>query len=292
MELATTIRNNVYNDYYVGNSYRRGSYLRQARTTSHVCNGYQRCVAREINYPTNENVRQYYYRTINYRLPSGIYQYITKPAGYSTSTRPVGQYVNLGYSNLPIHYSRLPGSYEISLEYKTFGNSHKFNRYVFDGVSFTGNYLDSVRCNTLYDCDYRVTNDFLEDYTENREKFEKLNVVFRPISLSNPFPGKKGRGRTPGSNWRWNVSKITHNRGLREPERIFFDTEPMYQITLTPQLIRSIRTYNKNQDGGYGNFKLTCGRGTGRECKSSFIRDTYRSYFSGCGISSSWNACS
>ena len=50
---------------------------------------------------------------------------------------------------------------------------------------------------------------------------DNLNVVFRPISLSNPFPGIDGKGRTPGSNWKNHLSVITNNRSLSDPERIF-----------------------------------------------------------------------
>ena len=125
-------------------------------------------------------------------------------------------------------------------------------------------------------------------------------MVFRVISLTNPFPGKNGTGRTPGSNWNSDsIQKyITRNRNLQDPERIYFDREPMYEIKLTPSVIRQIRSYNRTQTlynhGGYADFNLDCETGTGRQCKSRFIRETFRTYFnqSRCGMSNDWNRCS
>ena len=56
----------------------------------------------------------------------------------------------------------------------------------------------------------------------------------------------------------------------------------MYKITLTPSLISSIRKYNESHD--MSDYNLECNT-AGRQCKSNFIRKTYASYFSGCGIS-------
>ena len=56
----------------------------------------------------------------------------------------------------------------------------------------------------------------------------------------------------------------------------------MYKITLTPSLISSIKQYNESHD--MSDYNLECNT-AGNECKSNFIRKTYSSYFSGCGIS-------
>lgn len=290
IELNKKIHDDIYTDFYVGSSYSRNYYRRELRTTSHVCTDGTRCRADQIKYPANDSIRQYYHREINYELPNNIYRYVSKPPGYSSNYRPPLQYIDVGYSNLPVHYSRLENRYDISLEYKTFGRNHKFNKYVFDGVSFTGNYRDSVKCNTLYDCNYRVRNDFM--YCNHRN-CKDLRVVFRPISLSNPFPGENGGGRAPGENWRWDVSKITRNRNLSNPERIYFDREPMYQITLDAKTILAIRGYNRNASGGYSDFNLRCVVGEGTECKSNFIRNTFINNFNTrlCGMSNDWNKC-
>ncbi|MDD2518526.1 MAG: hypothetical protein PHG18_01395 [Bacilli bacterium] len=67
----------------------------------------------------------------------------------------------------------------------------------------------------------------------------------------------------------------------------------MYEITLNTQSILAIRNHNRNTSGGYSDFNLTCITGTGKECKSSFIRTKFRSLFntSLCGMSNTWNQC-
>lgn len=290
IELSKKIRTDVYTDFYVGSSYSRNAYRKTLKTTKHECSTGQECVPKQLEYPANDNIRQFSKREINYGLPNNIYQYVSKPPGYSSHTRPPIQYIDMSYSNLPVHYSRLENLYNISLEYKTFGRNHKFNKYVFDGVPFTGNYRDSVKCETLYECKYKVRNDFM--YCDGRV-CKDLQVIFRPVSLSNPFPGKSGGGRSPGENWRWDVSKITRNRNLNVPERIYFDREPMYEINLNTFSILSIRSHNRNVSGGYSDFNLTCLTGKGEECKSQFIRNKFIAYFNKklCGMSNDWGLC-
>lgn len=292
IELEERTSNTVYTDFYVGNSFSRNSYRRTLNTHKYECSGNRRCTTSSLTYPANDSIRQFVIREVKYELPANTYRYVSKPGGVSSNMRPAGQYIDLGYSNLPVHFSRLPGKYDISLEYTTFGRNHKFNKYVFDGVSFTGDYRDAVRCSTLYDCEYRVKEEIFDC---DGPQCKNVNVVFRPISLSNPFPGENAPtgGRAPGENWRWYVHKITRNRGLTDPERIFFDRRPMYEITLNTQSILAIRSHNRTTVGGYSDFNLTCITGTGKECKSTFIRTKFRSLFntSLCGMSNTWNQC-
>jgi len=67
----------------------------------------------------------------------------------------------------------------------------------------------------------------------------------------------------------------------------------MYEITLNTALIGQIRKYNRDARGGYSDFSLECLTGTGRECKSQFIRNTFNSSFVSrwCGMSSDWDRC-
>lgn len=270
-------------EYHSGKNSSTNNSKFKKKINSYSCSGNKPCVTVKVEYPVRDTVVRTTNRTVTYELPRNSFRYISKLNGFSTTSKPASEYVDLGYGNLPVHYMRKSGDYDISLEYNTLGNNHKFNKYVFSGNSFGG--VSTPKCSKTYQCKYSVSNRIIT--TENN-----LNVVFRPISLSNPFPGIDGKGRTPGSNWKNHLSVITNNRSLSDPERIFFDREPMYQITLTPQLIRNIRDYNRKQVGGYGDFNLTCKDGTGRECRSKFIRDAYRSYFSGCGINNNWKACS
>lgn len=97
---------------------------------------------------------------------------------------------------------------------------------------------------------------------------------FRVISLSNPFPARDGSSRMPGSNWLTDTGNnvydyIQNNRGVTTEE--VYKQEPIYKITLDSQSMVKIREYNKTHT--YSNPNITCEKGTGRMCISSFIRN-------------------
>ncbi len=112
-------------------------------------------------------------------------------------------------------------------------------------------------------------------------------VVYRPISLSNPFPGHNGDSRTPGANWASKNNSvindyITNNRGVNTDK--VYNLTPMYTITLTPTLISNIRQYNNTVVGGYGDDSLYECSDMKLTCKSKFIHSKYLSSFSGCAM--------
>lgn len=156
---------------------------------------------------------------------------------------------------------------------------------------------------TTYECTYKVKNEIVD-----KTDYKDLNIIYRTISLNNPFPGKDGESREAGANWDWQPLidlNITNNRET-ETEDMYKDLDPLYKITLTPSLIKEIRKYNDEQDtksvtyynnkservtgnAGYSDFNLTCTGGT--HCISSFIRDDFKKYFSGCGIDDTGLRC-
>lgn len=156
---------------------------------------------------------------------------------------------------------------------------------------------------TTYECTYKVKNEIVD-----KTDYKDLNIIYRTISLNDPFPGKDGDTREAGSNWNWQPLidlNITNNRET-ETEDMYKDLDPLYKITLTPSLIKEIRKYNDEQDtksvtyynnkservtgnAGYSDFNLTCTGGT--HCLSSFIRDDFKKYFSGCGIDDTGLRC-
>lgn len=92
-------------------------------------------------------------------------------------------------------------------------------------------------------------------------------LVFRPISLSDPFPGSNGKGRTPNSKV-WTSEKIGRYISSRKDA---YTKKPLYSVTLTSSQIKNIRKYNKNHK--YDDFNLKCvGSKTGTACYSDFIR--------------------
>lgn len=118
------------------------------------------------------------------------------------------------------------------------------------------------------------------------------NVIYRPISLKDPFPGIDGGGRIPGSNWNrllrdrygkliyYNGSVvgvsdyyIRYNRGYNDYE--IYQTKPLYTIKLDADTINYIRDYNDavRQDpnsSDYNDFDFVCEKG--EKCISNFLR--------------------
>ena len=117
-----------------------------------------------------------------------------------------------------------------------------------------------------------------------------IPIIYRTISLKNPFPSKQINGRTkdfntdaisgryPGANWNSTElvkTKIRENRGVRDNN--VYNKDPLYVIKLDAQTIRKIRTYNaekrKGNNGGYGDFNLSCLETDGSKCLSkTFLR--------------------
>ena len=126
-----------------------------------------------------------------------------------------------------------------------------------------------------------------------------INLVFRSVSLYSPeqaFPGETGTGRRPGDNWfsldgSLVTNYITKNRGV-ENYKVYKES-PMYEVTLTPSLMKEIREYNKKQNGsvisiynqtgiaGYADYNSMKCIGNASKCMSTVIRDWG---VAGCGI--------
>lgn len=331
----------------------------------------------EYIYPINEEARSEIEKSYSYHLPEDQYQYILKPQGLSVSEKPTDEdqeYINLGYTNLPVHFMTPEGSYPITLTYNKFSEKenleHKFDDIVFGtdrnkSLVYSCNYYvdnEIIECadppctgannpdsnpesceekcgsddTCLTDCrecvancdgdqsciedscltgnndnPYDPTTDGLDALAcilrcngdqsciercatcsgqhcvtcsgSNCDNWRGLAVVYRPISLENPFPGIDGETREPGSNWK--SSKVTidgetkylyisNNRNVTESEIYAAHVEPMYSFTLTPSVIMKIRNYNDTTS--YGDFNMKCLKdsdGMWQECKSNFLRN-------------------
>lgn len=204
-----------------------------------VCGGNQKCETGYETYPTSTTVRQTTTKTYTYNLPNNVYRYVAKNGvSYNTATEAALSnypYVDVGFSNLPVHYSTPATTYNYYLEYyysngtpNLFGLNQKYMKYnkIQPGSQETYNGL--VMSSTLkYHCTYNVTSGLQEQTcTYNGEervipegetaasvcpncvgdcsnviKTGDVNVIYRPIDLKNPFPGESGNGRSSGSNW-------------------------------------------------------------------------------------------
>lgn len=336
----------------------------------------------DVTYPVNDWLRMFTTKEFDYKLYSGVYNYVRKDNGQSLNYNPGSNYYVVGYSNLPTHYSRKTRSdYTFSLDFspEVFGVNQKFYKFmklgyntgitygqesivsIYEklwnnpylnglindcyegGTHLSHSFVNAINsygistndflttpCAKQYNCrlvsSYKVScsGDILSSYNYSRNyqqlraciqsqivdrvgqpaftdtdytykctytikneivcppdtgcEYIGLSAIYRTINLNNPFPS-----RTAGPNWNSSAvsSYITNNRGVNT-NKIYSSRGPLYKITLTPNLISSIKDYNKNHN--MSDYNLNC-NGAGLECKSNFIRSTYASYFSGCGIS-------
>ena len=256
----------------------------------------------QYSYPTNAWYEQVTKRNYTYTLPDGLNNYVDKPSGFSSST-PTANYDYIPFSNLPIHYSTKPGDYTYYINTTTYGPSNKFNSYIIGTTNFN---RVSYHADTKYACTYKISNNKTIICVEgtNDTACSKddggTDLVYRPISLYYPFPGQNAtttNQRTAGKNWATAsgtdaISKyIYNNRGVSYYE--LYKLQPMYEITLTPALMRKIQQYNTTKNNtkewyyrgtakevfatvGYSDYSLTCktnadGSKT-KQCTSAIIR--------------------
>lgn|GEM_PF-4293144 len=118
------------------------------------------------------------------------------------------------------------------------------------------------------------------DYSVCKGKF----IIYRTISLENPFPGKEisnivsefndnVKGRYPGTNWNGVTlvnQKIRNNRGV-SGSSIYQKTEPLYSFVLDGPKIEAIRKYNENKS--YNDFLLDCTKNDSSACVSRFVHN-------------------
>ena len=103
-----------------------------------------------------------------------------------------------------------------------------------------------------------------------------INVIYRTIDLNTPFPGYSAEKRQTGANWcSYNVSEkkiicdsyqgslntvvdkvIFHNRGVSGNPETEYQEEPIYELTMDADKIKSIQAYNNDHE--YSDFTLNC----------------------------------
>ena len=146
-----------------------------------------------------------------------------------------------------------------------------------ENCTCTGEYgcLDDGKCTPITN---PTKDDGKDEVCDPETKTCFPDVIYRPISLIEPFPGKDGNKRTPGNNWNKIVKTadgrvysygdyyIRLRRGYKDYE--IYQTEPLYVIKLDGNKIQAIRKYNDKHD--YNDFELTCING--ENCVSNFLR--------------------
>lgn len=238
--------------------------------------------------------------TTKYTMPKKTYRYISKETGEAfdsdfkrvstpakndninqimsdiknkNSINTDKRYVDIGYPNYPVHFTTPTGTYPISLTYKNIGSNGHFVRSAkYSCIYKTINRV--IPC-VGEDCDNPdcVGEDCNRCYgptCDGAQKLNGINVIYRPISLINPFPGESGTGRNAGNNWTNDVIKnyITNNRGVKQ--NIVYDQKPLYSFTLNASAIKKIKSYNATTQ--YDDFKLKCNSKYGKRCSSNFLK--------------------
>lgn len=140
-----------------------------------------------------------------------------------------------------------------------------------------------------YECNANVANYFSCDADDC---VKGTKIIYRPISLTNPFPYTKNEGsymyRGIGANWSKELAEtyILNNRNVNDYN--VYNLTPLYTITLTPSDIKEIRQYNKKHS--YNDFNLTCT--DGYNCLSKFLWEDFNEIVDtgkSCAKSSGWD---
>lgn len=142
-----------------------------------------------------------------------------------------------------------------------------------------------------YNCPINVTNYILCEDDDCGSTPTNLDIIYRPISLTNPFPNVNGESsnRPMGTNWNENYERIfiTNNRGVENYN--IYKLKPIYTITLTPSVIKDIRNYNKQNS--LNNFDMNCT--DGYSCISKFLWEKFDGIVdtsNSCASSTGWDA--
>ena len=266
-----------------------------------------------------------YIALYEYRLDGDFYRWVKMPEGESISTMPTGDYlkynrfIDIGYANYPVHYSTPKNKYEgLNIKITNIGsNNYLYNTYQTQIKNYNNSLTDNdlvskVQQNELlHDCYYEVKTGEPYCPPPGCDDLGSVRIIYRPISLENPFPDIDASGRNTGSNWcvlnddesdcsnnNDNVEKYILNNRNTEGSKIYNEKQPMYEITLNPSLIKQIREYNSKTD--YDDYNLSCSGLDGEEgtkCRSNFVVDvpdidlpSLSDYITGCGTEE-WNAC-
>lgn len=233
----------------------------------------------ELRNYTNTSIYSKISEKFKYTMPEKTYRYIQKTDGkavdqVSGDILTNKRYIDIGYPNYPVYYKTPTGTYPMQLTYQNIGTN--------------GHFVDSA----VYSCKYKVINRIIpctgadcydpdcvgEHCDRNYDNgggdtgLNGLNIIYRPISLTNPFPSETGTGREAGVNWtESDISNyITKNRKVTEND--VYNKTPIYSFTLTPASIKKIKGYNSTTE--YSDFNLTCSsQKNGKRCTSNFLKN-------------------
>lgn len=235
--------------------------IRVADCKTENCNSFK-----YVTYNRAVWVESNYTKELAYQLDGNVYKYISKYSDRSFHTAgEAGEFFEtMKFSNLPTHLSTLPGDYPFKIDISTIGNTNKFYKYFFSGNTFAGNrytYKKTYNCTYNISCEQVFSKKDCDAFKAAcPDEYSKhgctSSLIFRPIPLTKASEGhalafltQDGKKRDPGKNWN-NASVvdaiILNNRNVEGND--VYKLDPMYEITLTPELMNKIREYNSSQN--------------------------------------------
>ena len=235
--------------------------IRVADCKTENCNSFK-----YVTYDRAVWVETNYTKELEYKLDGNVYKYISKYSNRSFHTAgEAGEFFEtMRFSNLPTHLSTLPGDYPFKIYTSTIDDTNKFYKYFFSGNTFAGkkyNYNKTYNCKYNISCEQVFSKKDCDAFKAAcPDEYSKhgctSSLIFRPIPLTKASEGhalafltQDGKKRDPGKNWN-NASVvdaiILNNRNV-EGNNVY-KLDPMYEITLTPELMNKIREYNSSQN--------------------------------------------
>ena len=235
--------------------------IRVADCKTENCNSFK-----YVTYDRAVWVETNYTKELEYKLADNVYKYISKYSNRSFHTAgEAGEFFEtMRFSNLPTHLSTLPGDYPFKIYTSTIDDTNKFYKYFFSGNTFAGkkyNYNKTYNCKYNISCEQVFSKKDCDAFKAAcPDEYSKhgctSSLIFRPIPLTKASEGhalafltQDGKKRDPGKNWN-NASVvdaiILNNRNV-EGNNVY-KLDPMYEITLTPELMNKIREYNSSQN--------------------------------------------
>ena len=235
--------------------------IRVADCKTENCNSFK-----YVTYNRAVWVETTYTKDLEYKLADNVYKYISKYSNRSFHTAgEAGEFFEtMRFSNLPTHLSTLPGDYPFKVYTSTIDDTNKFYKYFFSGNTFAGkkyNYNKTYNCTYNISCEQVFSKKDCDAFKAAcPDEYSKhgctSSLIFRPIPLTKASEGhalafltQDGKKRDPGKNWN-NASVvdaiILNNRNVEGNE--IYKLDPMYEITLTPELMNKIRKYNSSQN--------------------------------------------
>ena len=219
----------------------------------------------KMNYLTSENFKTVFTNT-NITSPQCIKHNVTLTYDYSLS--PI--YARYGSGEVVSKTS--------SLKKREIGNGiiSSFKEIGKIKLKFDAKIGDETISNDY--CTYSVKQELvkcIDGTCDDPDDPWGLNLQFRQISKSNPFPGKSGNGRKVGSNWCDGTNcEVKDNNIVKETITDKNDSYnstgvgPKYIINLNSKNIKEIKEKYKGQ--AYDDFGKNCDKSSGT-CANNFI---------------------